>query len=119
MFKVTAKVDRTPIARYDYDREARAKPSSHIQIHAHRGAISHLLSQAGHPNHTHSSRCTSRPVARVSGRHWRTCWSSSSATAGSPPRTVGTGLYAKAGNGGDGVSSDLSFAPYRARTCQF
>jgi hypothetical protein len=49
VFKVTATVDRTPIVRYDYDRLARSKPSSHIQIHAHRGAISHVLSQAGHP----------------------------------------------------------------------
>lgn len=49
VFKVTAMVDRTPIVRYDYDRDARSKPSSHIQIHAHRGAISHVLSQAGHP----------------------------------------------------------------------
>lgn len=49
VFKVTAHVDRTPIVRYDYDRLARSKPSSHIQIHAHRGAISHVLSQTSHP----------------------------------------------------------------------
>lgn len=49
VFKVTAFVDRTPIVRYDYDRSARSKPSAHIQIHAHRGAISHVLSQTGHP----------------------------------------------------------------------
>lgn len=49
VFKVTAKIDRTPIVRYDYDRDARSKPCSHIQIHAHRGAVSHVLSQTGHP----------------------------------------------------------------------
>lgn len=48
-FKVTATIDRTPIVRYDYDRDARAKPCSHLQIHAHRGALSHVLSQNGHP----------------------------------------------------------------------
>ncbi|MER6664313.1 hypothetical protein ABT256_07175 [Amycolatopsis japonica] len=48
IFKLTAIIDRTPIVRYEYDRDARAKPSSHIHFHAHRGAISHLLSQAGH-----------------------------------------------------------------------
>ncbi len=48
IFKVTAVIDRTPIVRYEYDRLARSKPSSHIQIHAHRGAISHLLSQNKH-----------------------------------------------------------------------
>ncbi|MFJ8910623.1 hypothetical protein [Amycolatopsis sp. NPDC102389] len=50
VFKLTAKIDRTPIVRYDYDRDARSKPSSHIQLHAHRGAISHLLSQTRHSN---------------------------------------------------------------------
>ncbi|WP_037335111.1 hypothetical protein [Saccharomonospora piscinae] len=45
VFKVSAAV----IVRYDYDRHARSKPSSHIQIHAHRGAVSHVLSQSGHP----------------------------------------------------------------------
>lgn len=49
VFKLTASIDRTPILRYDYDRLARSKPSSHIQLHAHRGAISHVLSQTGHP----------------------------------------------------------------------
>lgn len=43
-----ALLDRTPIVRFDFDRDARRKPSSHIQIHAHRGAMSHVLSQAGH-----------------------------------------------------------------------
>ncbi|EHR53350.1 hypothetical protein SacmaDRAFT_5184 [Saccharomonospora marina XMU15] len=49
VFKVTANIDRTPIVRYDYDRLAHSKPSSHIQIHTHRGAVSHLLSQTEHP----------------------------------------------------------------------
>lgn len=49
VLKLTASIDRTPVLRYDYDRLARSKPSSHIQVHAHRGAISHVLSQTGHP----------------------------------------------------------------------
>lgn len=48
VFKLNAIIDRTPVFRYDYDRQARSKPSSHLQVHAHRGALSHLLSQAGH-----------------------------------------------------------------------
>ncbi len=47
-FILKAKVDRTPIIRWDYDRDARAKPRSHVQITAHRGALSHLLSRLDH-----------------------------------------------------------------------
>jgi hypothetical protein len=47
-FVLKAKVDRAPIIRWDYDRDARSKPSSHVQVTAHRGALSHLLSRLEH-----------------------------------------------------------------------
>jgi hypothetical protein len=47
-FVLKAKVDRAPIFRWDYDRDPRSKPSSHVQITAHRGALSHLLSRLEH-----------------------------------------------------------------------
>lgn len=45
---VAAQVTREPIIRFDYDREAHSKPASHVQIHAHRGELTALLSKAGH-----------------------------------------------------------------------
>lgn len=47
-FALKACVDRTPVIRLEYDREAYTKPSSHLHVHAQRGALSHILSQAGH-----------------------------------------------------------------------
>jgi hypothetical protein len=43
-----ARIENSPIIRWEYDRDARSKPSSHVQVHAHRGALSHILSQLGH-----------------------------------------------------------------------
>jgi hypothetical protein len=43
-----AKVDRAPVLRIDYRRDMNKVPSAHVQVHGHRGALSHLLSQAGH-----------------------------------------------------------------------
>jgi len=48
-FILSADLDRTPILRFDYVRDMNVRPHSHIQMHSHRGALSHLLSQAGHP----------------------------------------------------------------------
>lgn len=47
-YSVLADVDRTPIMRYEYHRDMDAAPTAHIHVHAHRGALSHLLSRAGH-----------------------------------------------------------------------
>lgn len=47
-YKLRLDLDRTPLLRFDYVRDANVVPCSHIQVHAHRGALSHLLSQAGH-----------------------------------------------------------------------
>ncbi|MEB3020387.1 hypothetical protein [[Mycobacterium] crassicus] len=42
-------LERAPIIRWDYDRDAHSKPHSHVQVTAHRGAASHILSQLEHP----------------------------------------------------------------------
>lgn len=47
-FVLKAKIERTPIIRWDYDRKANNKPRSHVQITAHRGALSHILSRLEH-----------------------------------------------------------------------
>lgn len=47
-FTLSASVDRTPVIRFDFLRSPRTCPSAHIQVHAHRGALTHLLSQSGH-----------------------------------------------------------------------
>lgn len=47
-FELKAKVDRTPIVRWDYDRKSNNRPSAHVQITAHRGALSHILSKLDH-----------------------------------------------------------------------
>ncbi|WP_280200850.1 hypothetical protein [Nocardia cyriacigeorgica] len=69
-FVLVAEVDRTPIIRFEYDREHHAsKPGAHIQVHAHRGALSHLLSQTGHGS-PHSMESLHLPVG---GDRFRLC----------------------------------------------
>lgn len=68
-FVLKAKVDRTPIIRWDYDREAYSKPSSHVQMTAHRGALSHLLSRLDHEN-PHSIESLHMPMG---GDRFRPC----------------------------------------------
>jgi hypothetical protein len=46
-FTLSADVDRTPILRFEYERDMNKAPHAHVHVHAHRGALSHLLSQAG------------------------------------------------------------------------
>jgi hypothetical protein len=45
---IVATVDSTPIFRFEYLYDAGWVPHSHIQVHGERGALTHLLSQAGH-----------------------------------------------------------------------
>lgn len=46
---VTSNLDRTPIIRYEYLRDSHSGvPLSHVQVHAHRGSMSHLLTKTGH-----------------------------------------------------------------------
>jgi hypothetical protein len=68
-FVLKAKVDRTPIIRWDFDRAARSKPNSHVQITAHRGALSHLLSQLDHKT-PHSIESLHVPMG---GERFRPC----------------------------------------------
>ena len=47
-FNLTALQDRTPVLRVHYLRDPGGHPTAHVHFHGHRGALSHLLSQAGH-----------------------------------------------------------------------
>jgi hypothetical protein len=47
-FDLLAKVDRQPILRIHYLHANGSRPTAHVHVHGHRGAISHLLSQSGH-----------------------------------------------------------------------
>lgn len=47
-FDLLAVLDRTPVIRIHYRRGARIEPAAHVHVHGHRGALTHLLSQAGH-----------------------------------------------------------------------
>ena len=47
-FNLLAVLDRTPVFRIHYRRESPGRPTAHVHVHAHRGALSHLLSRAGH-----------------------------------------------------------------------
>ncbi len=46
---IVAVVDSTPIFRFDYLSRPDRVPGSHINVHAQRGALAHLLSKSGHP----------------------------------------------------------------------
>lgn len=59
--KLTALVDKTPILRWEYERRPKKVPAAHLQVHGHRGALSHLLSRAGHPA-PHSMEALHLPV---------------------------------------------------------
>jgi hypothetical protein len=60
-YHLIANLDRTPIIRFEYEREGRSKPRAHVQVHAHRGALSHLLSRSGHPS-PHTMEALHLPV---------------------------------------------------------
>ncbi|MGO2750783.1 MAG: hypothetical protein ACTIA6_12080 [Pseudoclavibacter sp.] len=47
-FALAAVVDRTPLVRYEFDSRMINAPVAHWQMHAERGAFSHLLGQALH-----------------------------------------------------------------------
>ncbi|WP_330272295.1 hypothetical protein OG205_35765 [Lentzea sp. NBC_00516] len=59
--KLGSSVDRIPLIRWEYERDAHSKPCAHIQVHAHRGALSHLLSKTGHST-PHSMESLHLPV---------------------------------------------------------
>lgn len=60
-YKLTSTVDRTPVFRVEYLRDAVTCPSGHLHVHAERGALSHLLSQAGR-NHPHDMAALHLPL---------------------------------------------------------
>jgi hypothetical protein len=68
-FNLLAALDRTPILRIHYYRQPRGKPSAHLHVHGHRGALSHLLSQAG-CEHPHDMSSLHIPVG---GSRFRPC----------------------------------------------
>ncbi|MPZ67289.1 MAG: hypothetical protein GEU83_17890 [Pseudonocardiaceae bacterium] len=68
-YQLIATVDREPIFRFEYERAATSKPRAHTQIHAHRGALSHLLSRARHRT-PHSMESLHVPVG---GDRFRPC----------------------------------------------
>ncbi len=47
-FGLTALADRTPILRFEYQRDAQNTPAAHLHFHAHRGALTYLLSRTRH-----------------------------------------------------------------------
>lgn len=68
-FTLKATIERTPIIRWDYDRKPHNKPRSHVQITAHRGALSHILSRLGHKT-PHSVESLHIPMG---GERFRPC----------------------------------------------
>lgn len=68
-YQLIAEVDRAPIIRFEYERGATTKPRAHVQVHAHRGALSHLLSRARHLT-PHSMESLHLPVG---GDRFRPC----------------------------------------------
>jgi hypothetical protein len=62
-FNLLAELDRTPVFRIHYRHDSAALPTAHVHVHAHRGALSHLLSQAGRPTRTTRPHCTFRSAA--------------------------------------------------------
>lgn len=67
--KLRSSIDRVPLIRWEYERDAHSKPCAHIQVHAHRGALSHMLSLAGHAT-PHSMESLHLPVG---GARFRPC----------------------------------------------
>lgn len=45
---LTSVLDRTPLFRLEYDESLHTAPKAHWQVHAERGALSHLLTLGGH-----------------------------------------------------------------------
>jgi hypothetical protein len=68
-FDLLAILDRAPVLRIHYRRDQGARPSAHVHVHGHRGALSHLLSQAGH-EHPHDMASLHIPVG---GSRYRPC----------------------------------------------
>jgi len=68
-YNLLALLDRTPVLRIHYMRNQGSRPSAHVHVHGHRGALSHLLSQAGHDS-PHDMSSLHIPVG---GSRYRPC----------------------------------------------
>jgi hypothetical protein len=68
-YNLLAILDRTPVFRIHYRRDQGTRPSAHVHVHGHRGALSHLLSQAGHES-PHDISSLHIPVG---GSRYRPC----------------------------------------------
>jgi hypothetical protein len=68
-FDLLAELDRTPVLRIHYVRQPQGRPAAHVHVHAHRGALTHLLSQSGHA-HPHDMASLHIPVG---GARFRPC----------------------------------------------
>ncbi len=68
-FNLYALLDRAPVLRIHYRRDQGTRPSAHVHVHGHRGALSHLLSRAGHES-PHEMASLHIPVG---GSRFRPC----------------------------------------------
>jgi hypothetical protein len=68
-YKLRLDADSTPLLRLEYMRDAHTAPSAHLQVHAQRGALSHLLSRAGH----HAPHDMSKLHLPLGGARFRPC----------------------------------------------
>ncbi len=68
-FSLRSTLDREPLVRLEYDRSARTAPAAHWQLHAERGAFSHLLAHA-EAKSPHSLSSLHLPVG---GARYRPC----------------------------------------------
>jgi hypothetical protein len=68
-FNLLSVLDRTPVFRIHYRRNCPSQPTAHVHVHGHRGALSHLLSRAGHDS-PHDMSSLHIPVG---GSRFRPC----------------------------------------------
>jgi hypothetical protein len=68
-FNLLAVLDRAPVLRIHFRRASNVRPTAHVHFHGHRGALSHLLSQAGH-DYPHDMSSLHIPLG---GNRFRPC----------------------------------------------
>lgn len=113
--RVFSRLERTPLLRLEYQHDMRSAPIAHWQMHAERGAFSHLLARANHhrsanarkPNALSSYTCQS--VENDSGHASKMYCSFSSQTAGWTASPAGNVLSSAAARHGVDVNSPPQF----------
>lgn len=58
-----------PIIRYEYERDARTVPASHMHIHAHRDSLTYMMTKAGVQTRRAQQRATSTEVPSLQDLH--------------------------------------------------